>query len=369
MMLALAACGKQDNTAAIQEPEQASQEDRSASDAAQTDTQTAEPAKQITITFRKGDEVLGTVTANAGELLDGYQQFENVEGFIFQGWYKTPTLLEASYRDLTKETFKEDTKLFGSFKSAQVTEDTRSWYIVGEGTSPVLSSSAWAGSVEDSVKEACRLNSTGDTNTFSITLDLYAGDKFQVISDWCWDSQHGFGFLTEYDDTQMESGGGLSDDKTKTNIAVNADGSYCITLVTDPEDPQQDIFSIVRVGDAVPADELDIPEAEPYVVTEATNVVMKGSWVADWSENVFFERTEADGRTLFTCTYTLAAGTELYFMVWDGDTDTGIGMNSSAVTDEASKALLEEAYNVKVAEDGDYTFIVDVDALSIVISK
>ena len=65
----------------------------------------------------------------------------------------------------------------------------------------------------------------------------------------------------------------------------------------------------------------------------------------------------------------LAAGIELYFMVYDNGADTGLGMNATAVTDDASKALLEEAYNIKVKDAGTYTFIVDADTMTITVSK
>ena len=152
-------------------------------------------AQDITVTFMNGETELGTVTAKAGEVLTDYSQFEAVENTEFLGWYETPSFLESSLKDLTTATFEADTVLYGSFKNTNVTEDTRSWYVVGQGTSPVLAGSSWAGSVDDSAKEACQLVATGNaTNEFAITLDLYAGDQFQVIHDWAWDGQKGFGY-------------------------------------------------------------------------------------------------------------------------------------------------------------------------------
>ena len=65
----------------------------------------------------------------------------------------------------------------------------------------------------------------------------------------------------------------------------------------------------------------------------------------------------------------LDAGTELYFMVYDNGADTGLGMNATAVTDGDSKALLEDAYNIKVVEAGTYTFTVDAETMTITITK
>lgn len=330
-----------------------------------------EEKEKITVTFNNGDTQLGQVTGTAGEKLTDYEKYEKLDGYEFLGWYETPSLLESSKKDLSTVTFDKDTTLYGSFKSTQVTEDTRAWYIVGAGASPELAASGWAGAVEDSVKESCQLKATGNaTNEFAITLNLYEGDQFQIIHDWAWDGQKGFGCFTTIDESQMANGGGLggSDDTSNINVVMN--GNYTITLTTDPDNSLQDTLSIVRNGDATAeAEKPQTPEKEdnPYVVTDATGIVVKGSWVADWSENKELARVE--GTNKFTITMDLDAGIELYFMVFDNGADTGIGMNATAVTDDASKALLEEAYNIKVAESGSYTFTVDADTMTITVTK
>ena len=323
--------------------------------------------EKVTVTFMNGETELGQVTGTKGKVLEGYAEFESVEGYEFLGWFETPTFLESSKKDLTKDTFDADVTLYGSFKSTDVAEDTRLWYVVGEGASPVLSASQWAGSVDDAVKETCQLKATGKaTNEFSITLDLYAGDKFQVIHDWGWDGQKGFGCFTSLDDTQMENGGGLSGSDKSSNVNVLMDGNYTITLTTDPDNELQDTLVIVRNGDAT-GEKADAGEETTYTVSEATGIVVKGSWVSDWSENK--DLTRVDGTNKFTITMELEAGTELYFMVFDNGEDTGLGMNATAVTEDASKALLEEAYNIKVKDAGTYTFTVDADTMTITVSK
>lgn len=328
----------------------------------------ASPEKEaITVTFMNGDTQLGQISGSAGETLSDYAQYETIDGFEFLGWYETPTLLETSKKDLASATFSKDTTLFGSFKSLQVAEDTRVWYIVGTGGNPNLAASNWAADVDASVKEACQLKATGNTvNEFAITLNLYEGDQFQIIHDWAWDGQKGYGCFTSIDDSQMANGGGLSGEDSKSNINVLMDGNYTVTLTTDPDNALQDTLTIVRNGDAT--EKAKEPEPEKvYEVTDATGIVVKGSWVSDWSENK--ELTRVEGTNSFTISLDLAAGTELYFMVFDNGEDTGLGMNGSAVTDEASKALLEEAYNVKVATDGTYTFTVDAETMTITVEK
>lgn len=326
-------------------------------------------AADITVTFMNGEAELGKVTAKAGEVLTDYAQFETVENAEFLGWYETPTFLESSLKDLSTATFEADTVLYGSFKNTNVAEDTRLWYVVGAGTSPVLSASNWAGSVDDSVKADCQLVATGNaTNEFAITLDMYAGDQFQVIHDWGWDGQKGFGAFTTIDETQMENGGGLGGSAATANVNVLMDGNYTITLTTDPDNAAQDTLTIVRNGDAsADAADIEVEEEPAYVVNENTSIVVKGSWVSDWSENKDLERV--DGTNTFKITMDLDAGIELYFMVWDSGEDTGLGMNGSNVADDGSRALLEDAYNVKVLDAGTYTFTVDADKMEISVTK
>lgn len=346
-VISLCACGKEATATPTAEP-------------------TAEPKQEITIRFFNGDTLLGELKTYKGETVKGYEQFEKLEGYTLTAWYSTPTFLEASKRDLATATFTDDTKIFGSFKSNAVADDTRSWYIVGEGSSKVLKTSAWAGSAVDAAgKELCQLKPTGNKNEFSITLDLYKDDKFQLVYDWQWDGQKGYGLFSKLDATMFESGGGISGEKDKANVSVLMDGNYTVTITTDPDDAKQDVITITRNGDAAPADPADEPE--PYVPNDSTQAFMKGSWVADWSENIELKRNE--GTFTYTATKELAAGTELYFMLWENGADTGVGMNSTAVTDDASKALLEEAYNVKVKEAGTYTFTVNAETLTITITK
>ena len=146
------------------------------------------------------------------------------------------------------------------------------------------------------------------------------------------------------------------------------DGNYTITLTTDPDNALQDTLTVVRNGDATAeGTKPDKDEKPAYTVSDATGIVVKGSWVSDWSENK--DLTRVDNTYTYTITMELEAGIELYFMVYDNGADTGLGMNATAVTDDASKALLEEAYNIKVAEAGTYTFTVNAETMTITVSK
>lgn len=211
----------------------------------------AEKAVSISVTFMNGEEKLGTISATAGKVIDAasYEKFQNIENFEWSGWFETPTYLEVSKKDLTKDTFSKDTTLYGYFKPTNLTEDTRKWYIVGESSdeNSVLTAGKWAGPVEDDVKAKCELLPTNvNVNEFSITVDLHAGDKFQIIHDWQWEDQKGFGYVSEYDESQIENGGGLSAETNKSNICVLMDGNYTITLSTNPDDSAMDAIVIKK---------------------------------------------------------------------------------------------------------------------------
>ena len=209
------------------------------------------------------------------------------------------------------------------------------------------------------------LKGTGNTNEFSVTMDLYEGDQFQLIADWAWDTQYGFGYITDYDESQLENGGGLSGNDKTSNINVLQDGNYTVTLVTNPDDEAQTQLSIVRNGDAS-GEVVAVSEEKEFEITDDTNVKVKGSWVSDWSE---LKDLENEGDGIYTITMDLDAMTELYFSVFEGDEDTELGLNGSCVADDASKALLEDAYNVQVTEAGTYTFTVDLNTFTFTVEK
>ena len=324
-------------------------------------------AEMVSVTFMNGEEELGSIETEVGKVIeaDSYADYESMEGNEFAGWFETPTYLEASAVDMSTATFTEDTVLYGLFKSDSVTEDTRKWYIVGTSDTGYLSTSNWAADISDDEKAMFELKGTGNTNEFSVTMDLYEGDQFQLIADWAWDTQYGFGYITDYDESQIENGGGLSGNDKTSNINVLQDGNYTVTLVTNPDDEAQTQLSIVRNGDAS-GEVVAVSEEKEFEITDDTNVKVKGSWVSDWSE---LKDLENKGDGIYTITMDLDAMTELYFSVFEGDEDTELGLNGSCAADDASKALLEDAYNVQVTEAGTYTFTVDLNTFTFTVEK
>ena len=325
------------------------------------------PKEELTITFMNQDQTLGTAKVGVDELLDksAYEAFEQAEDAEFNGWFETPSYLESSRKDLSVDTFEKDTTLYGDFRSNTVAEDTRHWYVAGTSTKGMLKLNNWAGSLSDEEKATFELTPTGNaTNEFSLTIDLFEGDQFQVIHDWNWDGQKGFGKFTDIDESQMENAGGLGGTADTANVQVKVDGNYTITLTTNPDNQAQDTLSIVRNSDPLTA--LEESEEEPFAVSENTKVFVKGSWVSDWSELKELERK--DGANTYTIEMELAKDTELCFSVFEGDEDTGLVLKEENVTED--KALLSEnGNNIQILEDGTYTFTVNLDDMTVVISK
>lgn len=210
-------------------------------------------AAQVTVTFMNGETKLGSVSVESGSSVaeTEYGKYEKADDAEFLGWFETPTFLAASKKEPSKTSFTKDTTLYGSFKSTVVNNDTRVWYIAGTSEKGALKDCNWANKkVEEALREQFVLQATGkNPNEFAITIDLYAGDQFQIIHDWAWDGQKGFGTFTEIDETLFESGGAIGGTDNKANVNVLQDGNYTITLTTNPDDEAFDTLTIVRNGD------------------------------------------------------------------------------------------------------------------------
>ncbi|MNM95036.1 hypothetical protein D3C81_1074610 [compost metagenome] len=146
------------------------------------------------------------------------------------GWYATPSLTH-KYDFSTPVT--ADTKLFAGFLEDK--EDTRSFAIVGSGKSPILINSNWGTVIDDNhifTKEA-------NENAYTLNLDLYEGDEFQLATNTSWYNQRGAGYLTttSQDGTEYFAASGAnyqSNEAKKANIKCLKSGNYTLKLTTYP---------------------------------------------------------------------------------------------------------------------------------------
>ncbi len=189
---------------------------------------------EYTVTFydMDGTTELSTEKVKAGEPVKEHTPEKS--GYVFMGWYATPSL---SHKFDFTVPIAEDTKIFAGFLEEK--EDTRSFAIVGSGKSPLLAASSW-GKV---IKEEHLLTRGPDKNVYTINLDIYEGDEFQLAMDTSgesgWYNQRGAGYLTAtaQDGVEYLSGSGgnyQSNDAKKMNIKCLIAGNYTITLTTYP---------------------------------------------------------------------------------------------------------------------------------------
>ncbi len=183
-----------------------------------------------TVTFydMDGTTVLSTEEVKDGESATDYTPEK--DQYVFMGWYGTPSL---SHEFDFSTPITADTDIFAGFLQDQ--EDTRSFAIVGSGKSPLLVTSSW-GTV---INEEHYLTKETDKNVYSLTLDLYEGDEFQLAIDTSWHDQRGAGYLTTTSQDGVEylasSGSNYqSSEAQKANIKCLVTGSYTLTLTTYP---------------------------------------------------------------------------------------------------------------------------------------
>ena len=315
---------------------------------------------KFSVEFMDGDTVLKT--EEVAENGTATQWTPEKEGQTFVGWFATPSMSVAF--DFSKP-ITENTKVFAGFSA--YTEDTRQWALVGSGKGDLLLSSNWGKTITD----AHKLQKTGD-NTYSITLDLYAGDEFQFAIDTEWHDKRGFGYLDTVKDgagNEVFSGsGGIGETAAKgQNIKVAQDGNYTLTLYTHPGDDyynendpsyseaNKEAFNLndfdkitwVRNGDA----------AELSGVT--TNYYIKGAGITLWAD-LYNEATGfAKVGDTHTLTVYLREGEEFMFtslVTEDGASTAGSEYIRFENLDEASRGLFTGSGNIVASKSGTYTF-------------
>ena len=204
------------------------------------------------VTFYDGETVITEKWVNSGEKIEeftpedvGYEK----EGFAFDAWYATSDFTF----DWSFDTeITENKNVYSSWYSTE--PDTRQWTIAGESSAGgPLREIGWNGGISD----ANLLTKSADKNEFTITIDLYAGDKFQLCvqdENGVWQStddgtiiSRGGQYLEE-NEYMSAPGTGLGDGQV--NITVGTSGNYTLTLTTDIYNNDYGKITVVRKGDA-----------------------------------------------------------------------------------------------------------------------
>ncbi len=321
-----------------------------------------------TVTFYDGNDesVLDTKTVADGDVVPEY--VPEKDGATFVGWYMTPTMTHPLN---PTQTVTENLSLYAGFVTYQ--EDTRDFYILGNGTSPLLLASAWGGGTDDRHKLVKQ--DVDGVNEYSITLDLAVGDEWQIAMDTAWNNQRGWGYLADPGDNFTGSGSLGDSGAKKSNIKVEVAGNYTITLTTYPAEDWYDEENEYYA---------DNPEAHNYSNYDTiawvrngdmldtgsellTRYYIKGATVTGW-EDVYDDTTRfTEENGIHTLTIDLEAGdTFLFTSTVDAGDGESVGTEyirySNIAEDDADSLALvthDDSYNMIVADAGTYTFAYD----------
>lgn len=324
----------------------------------------------VKVTFLNGTEVLETKTVEKGKTVGEWTPEKT--GYDFIDWFATPAKTHTF--DFTKP-INEDTNVYAGFSLFKA--DTRTFFIVGSGKSAALFESNWGAVVGDKQK----MTKAADSNTYTITLDLFESDQFQFAINSSWENKRGYGYLENTklaDGTVVFAGeGGLGETNAKgKNISVKKDGNYTLTLKTYPNDDFYDtdnatyteetkeVYNIgtydkitfVRNGDTV---------GEPVVATEVDCYIKGGmnEWEHNFSNDWKLKQNE-NNKNLYEITLAFEEGWEVGLAQYNvGDTEgfgNWVGRDNIGTAGDANASFNPGSGNLKCSVAGTYRVVYNV---------
>jgi len=322
---------------------------------------------EYTVTYYDGTEVLKTEKVKEGEKATKWTPTK--DDYAFVDWFATPNFAHIFPFD---EPITENKSAFAQWASATQSEDTRTFYIVGSGTSPMLRASDWGKGTSDQHK----MTKAEGKNEYTYTCDLNIGDKFQfeITGTGDWQNQRGAGYLdtlTLADGTPAFSSSQTIGDNAAYRLDIKCEysGNYTFTLTTHPDDDtyettnpsyteaNKEAFNInpldkiswVRNGDT--DEEVDV----------VIDYFIKGAKITNWKDmyNPATKMTNKDG--VYTLEVYLKENEEFVFSsqyTIGAEITTGTEFLRATNLDEASKAFIDgnAAANMVAKATGTYTF-------------
>ncbi len=303
-----------------------------------------EETKEFTLTLydQDGKTVLHTVKVEDGKAPEKPDD-PTKEGMTFQGWFVTPTSSKAF--DFSAS-LTEDAKAYAQWRTADF-QDERDWVLSG-------SVNGWGSQLD----EYHLTKKAGTGNIYELTLDLHEGDEFQLtvllddgtLSYSTEGARAAFSHVVSGLD-YVEGAGGLG---TYKNITVKVDGSYTLTLVSDPETDNNEL-SITRNGDPVGG----------VVEHDIAHYAIKGSKVTGWADSTdakHLMNKGADGK--FTLTIELYANDEFMFIGYELQDGSLVSLAKYIKSDmlkdgSCSEVAVKEGGNFTTSANGTYTFTFD----------
>lgn len=340
-----------------------------------------EKTNQVTVTWvdlTDNQKVLKEDKVEVGSTISSWTPTK--DGYVFDKWYATPS--KTIEFDFNNEISK-DTTIYGNFVLDTFEVDTRNFYILGASSDPssILYGTNWE--IADENKQKLTKSASTTANEYSITLDLYSGDGFQLAINNDFNNQRGYGYIVgDVSEWVNKENSYLSDNSRKANILVKLDGNYTITLVTHPWSDEYDTsdesyeeankenfnynvtdtITIVRNGD--PINEADNTPLE---------IRIKGSYITAWGHILEPEYTMTynEETDLYTYSHEFVAGDYFCFynMIQEEGEDgemhfVGLGpinINSDKVNrDNSDVEYLDLTQgNIGTLANGTYSFSYD----------
>lgn len=316
--------------------------------------------------------VLKTEKVDKGTKLTAYTPTKE-GGYEFVDWFATPS---KSYSFDFSTEITANTNIFAGFTKYQA--DTRTYYVVGSGTSELLFASDWGKTITDDHK----LTKAADKNEYTITMDVKSGDQFQFVIDSTWANQRGVGYMRKFDEngTTMFSGQGsvYSESLKTSNIKCEYDGNYTFTLKTYPGD---DYYN--TAGNGYTEDRKEIYNMGTYdriewvrngdVVNNSitvTDFFIKGASITDWKDMRNADTMMTRNGNKYTMSVYLKEGDQFMFAsrvtkIENGETTYTSGSEyiKSNLLDAAGQQLVggytESGGNMTAKASGTYTFEYD----------
>lgn len=337
------------------------------------------PKEPISVNYYDGETVLKTLDLVQGDKAEEWTP--QIDGKSFLGWYGTPTFTHEF--DFTKA-LDEDTSIFGAFVRYQ--KDERHWAIAGSGKSSLLASSNWGKVYKN--EHYLKNESTDSENIFTITVNLLKNDEFQFTdpvingSNVSWGHQRGSGYLVteEKDGVQYFTAlTGFTGSAYTSNIQCNKDGKYKLTLRTYPA--EDTAMNAEPQNNRNYFDTIDFEYLGEYSeeVAEYESIFyMKGEKITGWGDYLtdYTTLTTTDGVAKLENVY-LKADDQFMFASYEKNTSTnemsaGNTYIKAENLSDASKALvdgIESSGNLKVKEDGYYSFAYNLETKKLEVTK
>ena len=169
---------------------------------------------KVTVSWYQGGKLLKEQKVEKGATIESWEPV--VEGKTFQGWYAEASLTEPF--DFTKPV-NEDVDIFAAFKSDEYVEDTISYYLIGTGAGD-MGKATWDHTAAENNLTMTKENVAG-ANVYTITITMYAGDRFQICHDGSWTGQQGIGIFKG-----AEYAEGVNPNKVAEGVVTAADKKY-----------------------------------------------------------------------------------------------------------------------------------------------